>query len=260
MKKVKLRKITIKKRSFFIASLFFFILVITTFFKSYGEFVTNVQRNNSGIVDNVVYVNDAESDWYYYMAQNYTYSSNGSLPTTENKNIYNANNLAEINITYLGYDYVNANLVGYVSTTERQDTFVYYKVMPINNNGTANNTNDDYVLVELIDNPYGVRPTNMGFNGWTTSYRGVSIYLDTTRFVRYARVPVTYTNGKPNPIDITFYAKWVEATIASVNDNYEIYSGWFSNTDYTWGNIFDELKSIVDLQMLYIQKDLMTID
>ena len=211
------KKISSKKIFLLVASFFLFAVVLTTFLKTYGEFVSTLNRENSGINGTTVYVNDAEKDWYYYTSMNYANNPNNSdIPTAVDKNIYNRNNLVEINITYNGTDPVS-NLTGKVSTTENQDKFVYYKVLPVNNNGTSGNTSDDYVLVELIDNPFALRPNDYGFNGWITTYRGVSIYLDTVYYVRYAKVPVTYTSGVPNSIDITFYAKWLNSKRARMS-------------------------------------------
>ncbi len=240
MKKL-IGKITTKRMLFLVVTFFFFSLVLTTFFSSYGEFVSRLNRQNSGVVDNIVYVNDSESDYYYYTGQNYTTATNTTtLPTLVDKNLYNNNNLVELKVTYLSTDNVATNLKGYVSTatTERQDTFIYYKFLPVNDNGTASNKTDDYVLIELIDNPFAYRPNDYGFNGWVTNYTGASIYLDTTIYVRYAKVPVSYTNNIPNVVDITFNAKWINSKRVSLND----YRG-------NWNNTFNALDAPGFIQM-----------
>ena len=216
-----IRKVSSKKVFLLVTSFFLFVTVLTTFFKSYGDFVSNLTRENSGINGDTVYVNDAESDWYYYTSLNYASNSSNTIPTLVDKNLYNKNNLVEINITYNGNDPVS-NLTGRVSNTENQTKYLYYKVLPVNNNGTSGNMTDDYVLVELIDNPFALRPNDFGFNGWITTYRGVSIYLDTVYYVRYAKVPVTYNNGVPNPIEITFNAKWINGKTIRSSD----YNSW----------------------------------
>ena len=125
------KKISSKKIFLLVASFFLFAVVLTTFLKTYGEFVSTLNRENSGINGTTVYVNDAEKDWYYYTSMNYANNPNNSdIPTAVDKNIYNRNNLVEINITYNGTDPVS-NLTGKVSTTENQDKFVYYKVLPV---------------------------------------------------------------------------------------------------------------------------------
>ena len=128
--------------------------------------------HNSGIDGTTVYVNDLSADYNYYKGLNYTYSQNNTYPTAENKNIYNDTNLVKMAITYSGADVANSSLVGTVSITETQNTYIYYKYFPVNNNNTASDKSDDYVYLELIDNPFTNRPTNKGFNGWNTSDDG----------------------------------------------------------------------------------------
>ena len=104
--------------------LLFFVLVynLTTYFYTFSEYVSRVDATNTGINSNVVTINDLEADYNYYMGLNYV-SSDGTLPTLENKNLYNENNLVELKITYFGKDISNEN-VGYVSLNEKQDTLV----------------------------------------------------------------------------------------------------------------------------------------
>lgn len=230
MKKKKrvVKKLKVKNLVIVTCSFLLFFMSLSAYLKSYSEFVSNVQREKSGVRGTTVYVNDAESDYYYYTGFNYTYSSNDTLPTLTDKNLYNKNNLVEMTITYDGADLTNSNLVGTVSPSENANKYIYYKVLPVNDNGTSNK-NDDYVLLELIDNPYANRPNNYGFNGWTTRTRGVEIYLDTTYYVRYAKIPVTYTNDVPNLVEITFNAKWVDSPVVRLY------------TYTTWQSAFNEL-------------------
>ena len=152
-------------------SLFLFTLGLTTYFITYGDLIGQFDDDEdyikSQIKDNKVIVNELESDYYYYKSLNYT-DNNGTIPTTENKNIYNENNLVQTKIIYDSIDGTNK---GYVSLTERQDTYIYFKMYPINDNGTQDKT-DDYILIELIDNPFTDRPEDKGFNGWYTNYNG----------------------------------------------------------------------------------------
>lgn len=182
--------------------------------------------HSTGIEGSTVYINDLDADRANFDGLNYTdYTDKGTLPNGGNRNLYNDSNLVKITVTYKGgnvysgvdYNYLaNTNQVGYVSLTEQQDTFVYYKWYK---------TSGNYVTIELIDNPFADRPDNMGFNGWLTNYSGATVSLDQDIYVRYATIPVTYTNGKPNPIDITFYASWFPAKVYTVqsgsNSNYE---------------------------------------
>lgn len=176
----------------------------------------------SGITDTTVYINDLESDYNYYIGKNYT-DSNGTIPTTENKNIYNDTNLVKVHVAYSSADIANASLVGTVSTTELQNTYIYYKYYVVSNG---------YITMELIDNPFTNRPTDKAFNGWITDYKGTRVTYDYNYYQRTATVPVTYTNGVPDDISITFYASWTEASVAQITAN---------NTS-AWQNAFSSLK------------------
>ena len=221
MKKIK-SKIPNKYR---VLSLLLLILILiggnVAYIITYGDkildFTSDPDYVSSKVSGNKVYVNDLEADYNYYMGLNYT-SNNGQLPTEENKNIYTDNNLVSVKITYSSRD--NAGNTGYVSLTERQDTYIYFKTYPVNNNNTPNDLTDDYINIELIDNPFTDRPTDLGFNGWASNYQGLTLSFDSTYYERYAKIPVTYTDNTPNKIDVTFNASWVEATQANVNDNF----------------------------------------
>lgn len=201
-------------------------LVITLFFFigvgifTYSEFVSRITEE-TGISGNIVRLNDLEKDWYYYTGLNYTTSTNGTLPTQVNKNYYNETNLVQTTITYKGLN-IEETLHGYVSLDERQDTYIYHKYYPVN---------DGYITIELIDNPFTDRPTDKGFNGWLTDSQGVSLSYDDNYYKRYAKVPVTFTDGKPDDIEITFYASWIDANIGYINGN--------SN----WSNAFANLEN-----------------
>ena len=133
------------------------------------DYETDPDYITSRVFENKVYVNELESDYNYYMGLNYT-TNDGQIPTKINKNIYSDNNLVQVKITYSSDD-LSGN-VGYVSLTERQDTYIYFKTYYINDNNTKEDLTDDYIDIELIDNPFTDRPTNLGFNGWFTKYRG----------------------------------------------------------------------------------------
>lgn len=177
----------------------------------------DITSHESGITNDTVYVNDFIADYDYYMGLNYTTSTNQHIPTRLSKNIYSDNNLVYVAATYKGADYNNQN-IGNVSLTENQNTYIYYKVYEINTNGTED-TSDDYVEFNLIDNPFADRPNNKAFNGWLTEYPNASITLDQDIYVRKVRIPITYDNGKPKPIEITFYASWITARTYNLTGN-----------------------------------------
>lgn len=199
----------------FMTLLFCFLILtvgITTYFYTYSDMVIDFRDDpdylESGVYGNKVYINDLESDYYYYMGLNYTSSDDDTLPTVYNKNIYNDSNLVQVKITYLGDDGYNK---GYVSLDEMVDTYIYYKTLTVV---------DGYVDILLIDNPFTNRPNDMGFNGWFTNYNGALLSYDSDYYERSARVPVTYTDGKPDKIDITFRAKWNYANVQMVDNSF----------------------------------------
>lgn len=198
------------------------IASITTYALTYSEYTTTTTlsevENNSGVFDNMVIVDETESDYNYYESLNYTASSTGSLPSGENQNIYNEKNLVNVEITYDGTDINDNTLVGYVSLTERQNTYKYYKVYPIN---------DGYIDITLIENPFTDRPIDKGFNGWVTDYKGVTIQYNDNYYERHAKIPVTDTSN----IKITFHANWVTADVGKI-----------TSTSNQWSSTFNKLK------------------
>ena len=174
-----------------------------------------ISEHASGVDGSTIYINDLTSDYNYYKGQNYVYSSSiTTTPTMENKNIYSDSNLVKTEVIYDG---VTGSNTGTISLTETQNKIVYFKYYDVNDNGTSDNKNDDYILIELLDSPFTNRPNNMAFHGWKTNYSGAFVYLDTEVYVRYAKVPVTYNGDNPEDISITFNAIWEEATAYTLN-------------------------------------------
>ncbi len=168
---------------------------------------TSIVLHDTGITDTTVYINDLESDYNYYKGLNYTYSDTGLLPSGNNQNLYNDNNLAKIYVKYSGVDINNSNNIGYVSLDERQSEFIYYKYYPVENG---------YVEFELIDNPFAARPNDLVFNGWVTDFYGAEVSINTDEYIRTVRIPVTDIS---TPISITFYANWTDGNIIHINSN-----------------------------------------
>lgn len=216
-------KLSLKLR---ILSLFLIIILLTFSVVSYIltysdlviDFETDPNYKASGIYNDTVLVNDLENDYNYYMGLNYTTSSNNNtLPTTIDKNIYNDSNLVQVKITYSGSNYLDTK-TSYVSLTELQDKYIYYKTYPVNNNGTSD-TSDDYVEFSLIDNPFTNRPTDSSFNAWITDYNGAVISYDDSYYERKVKIPITYTGTKPNKIEINFKTSYVTSSVGYVNRN-----------------------------------------
>ena len=238
MKKVKekITSLSLRARVCVLSSFFCVLLLILgtiSYFNTFSEmaiaFTNDPNYVSSKVEGSTVYVNDLVADINFYTGQNYIYSANGTLPTTANKNIYTENNLVQVKMTYHGLD-INNRYHGYVSPSESQDTYIYFKAYPVDDNNTNYTTADDYVEIELIDNPFTKRPHLMGFNGWITPYEDAVITLDMSYYKRYVKIPVTYSNNKPEKIEIDFYATWIEASTSSITTDG---SGWFATNPWT---------------------------
>ena len=164
--------------------------------------------HDSGIEDETVYINDLESDYNYYTGLNYTKSSNGTMPTGLNQNIFNNSSLVPVYMKYKGTNIENT-YTGYVSNDELYSDIVYYKYYKVENN---------MITIPIIDNPYSKRPNKKAFNGWITDYEGAVISYDHESYTRYLKIPISQIE----PISITMYATWIEATEidASTTHNY----------------------------------------
>ena len=155
-----MKKIVKNKSLFNRLIVIFFVIAIILFlsinlFRTFSE---DVSDTSSHITGDTVYVNDLVSDYNYYLGMNYV----GDIDS--NSVSYSDSNLSSVTIVYHGYDSSVNNcddtLCGYVSLTERQNKFIYYKYYPVVNNE---------MTIELIDNPFSDRPTNKAFGGWTST-------------------------------------------------------------------------------------------
>lgn len=223
MSRNKIKKSNKKINLFLILIIFIVILIaFIAIGNSLGLFTTNSDGtinssgNLSGVVDNKVIVDQEEEDWYYYQSLNYTESSDGTLPSGVNQNKYNSSNLVKVHITYSGTSNIDSSLVGYVSLTERQNVYEYYKVYPVENG---------YINILLIENPFTDRPTDKAFNGWVTDYSGATISYDDTYYERYVKIPVSDTSD----IDVTMHASWVDASVGYITSSSSNWSDAFSN-------------------------------
>ena len=197
----------VKNRQFKFIVFLAILLSITAIAYTYGIFNSGEADSiTKGVIDDTLYINDLASDYYYYTGQNYTYSSDGMVPSLENKNIYNDNNLVKVIITYDGKDYNNEN-TGYVSLDEKQSKYVYYKYYPIENG---------YIHIDLIDNPFNDHPDDLVFNGWVTDYKGAITSYDDTYYERDLTIP--YNNEKT--IEITMHASWTVGKVGYVNGSF----------------------------------------
>lgn len=170
----------------------------------------NIDLHSSALVDNVLYVNDLESDLNYYNGLNYTdYRDIYTLPTGNSRNLYStSSNLVKVYIRYSGIDFNDDNLVGYVSLSEQVDTIIYYKYYVVKNG---------YVTIDLIDNPWADRPNNKVFNGWITDYEGAEVTIDMDTYVRQVKIPVSNVS---DTININFMSSWINGNIQNVNNGF----------------------------------------
>lgn len=182
------------------------------------EINTEIVLHDTGIENNIIYINDLLSDYHYYKSLNYTQIINGQeLPGKVSTNYYDDEYLVQAQIEYSGVDINNSSLIGTVSPVENVNKYVYYKYYPLardeNGNLLVDSNGRNYIKIELIDNPFSARPQGKGFNGWVTITSGVILQYDSDTYTRYAIVPIT--NEKT--IQITFNASWIDANIQEGN-------------------------------------------
>ena len=175
----------------------------------------SIALHDSGIEGDSVYVNDLQSDYDHYMSYNYTHAGGSSLPSGNSLNAITEDSLVKVYIHYSGVDVNDPSLVSYVSNTENQSEFYYYKYYPLEDNS---------ISFELIDFPFSKRPNNKAFNGWVTDYENTTILYNYTDYTRYALIE----NVDPSqPIEITFNATYTDATTitstSSISSNFTYY-------------------------------------
>ena len=224
MLKYKLKKLPRKKTIVWATILLLFVISISSivrYYASYSDAINTLGAHSSGRTDTTLYVNDLEADWNYYMGLNYTkVRSKTALPSFENE--YREDNLVAVKIVYDGTD-VNhygkadaANFRGKISNSANEGQYIleYYKYYPAEGSGA-----NRYVDIELIDNPYAVRPNGLGFNGWVcngnayANHTGLcansTISYDDTYYTRYIRVIV----GNSNTATLYLNASWTTADV-----------------------------------------------
>lgn len=230
MKKKKITKI--KTRRIVFAAFYFllFYMVLTTYYKSYGEFVSTLEPVSSGIANNTVYINDLDADYNYFKGLNYTEIRDENIPSGSSRGYYDDEYLVKVRIIYDGKDINNSSLVGAVSpiNNETSNKYIYYKYFALerNTNGTlaTNSDGDNYIKVELIDNPFSKRPYNngieYGFNGWVCNQgedttngvcENTTMYFNKTNYTRYMEIAC---DGE-DEFTIHLNASWYEADVAT---------------------------------------------
>ena len=228
----KKKKNTIKTRRIVFAAFYFllFYLGLTTYLKSYGEFVSTLEPVSSGISNNTVYINDLDADYNYFKGLNYTEIRDENIPSGSSRGYYDDEYLVKVRIIYDGKDINNSSLVGAVSpiNNETSNKYIYYKYFALerNTNGTlaTNSDGDNYIKVELIDNPFSKRPyvngVEYGFNGWVCNQgedttngvcENTTMYFNKTNYTRYMEIAC---DGE-DEFTIHLNASWYEADVAT---------------------------------------------
>lgn len=205
MLKYRLKKIPRKKKIVWTTMILMFVISLGSIVGFYAAGNPFPNAGVTPIVGETVVVNDLAADWNYYMGLNYAeVTDKQKLPGTNanftgalSTNKYNINTLVAVQINYSGVDINRDAQIGFVSRNERQLKYTYYKYVPIV---------DGKVKIELIDNPFTVRPNSKGFNGWvcddenatsTVNCSDVTFSYDDEYYLRYATVPapVADANG-----------------------------------------------------------------
>ena len=149
--------------------------------------------------DSTLEIDDYESDYYYYMGQNYTDNAAGT-----NSNTYSDSNLVKVTLNYYGFAQgeTDNEKKGRISldSGEEQDIVKNIRCVPVKN-GT--------VSIELMENPFMDKPTGYGFGGWTASTGTVSKNSNTLTY--------TLSVSTTSNITVNLYAKWESASVVYVN-------------------------------------------
>ena len=216
MKKFKLNRFHIIAICVAFVLLLFFV---STFFHTYSEYVT---RDASKIEGDTVYVNDLANDYYYLLGQNYVGDINSNSVN------YTESNIKMVTVKYYAYPSNDSSLTGYVSLSEQQNKYVYYKYYPVINN---------QISIELIDNPFTLRPVGKGFGGWTSPNGTVTKDSQTNVYTLTISSSVS---------EVNVYANWQDAKVVFLkgedgDDNFDGSSDY--NAVASWGRAFELLRT-----------------
>ena len=240
------------KEKIFIIVLVFLVLIlcITIFSGTYGRITeAPTGTSNSRVEGNTVYVDDLLADYHYLKGLNYAEIRSTSIPSGTSTGFYDNDYLVKVTIIYDGADINNSSLVGAVSpiNNETANKYIYYKYYALardsSGNLTTNSDGNNYIRIELIDNPFSKRPyvnsIEYGFNGWVCNQgnettaglcENSTISFNQDDYTRYMDVPVN------NETELTIHlnASWYEAdVVTSYNDISDFNSMSMQPTFYT---------------------------
>lgn len=216
MKKFKFNRFNV---IIFCASLILLVSFLLVYLNTFSDYV---HKDKSKIEGDTVYVNDLASDYYYYLGMNYVGDLNSNTVN------YKESDLKMVTINYYAYPSNNTSLTGYVSLTEKQNKFVYYKYFPVKNN---------QIQIELIDNPFVLRPEGYGFGGWQSSDGTVSKDNNTNTYT------LTVSSDKDT---VNVYTNWQQAKVVFLkgedgDDNFDGSSDYYAVA--SWGRAFQLLRN-----------------
>ena len=179
--------------------------------------------------DSTLEIDDYNSDYYYYLGQNYTESTTGNVI-----NKYSESNLVKVTLNYYGFAQgeTDNEKKGRISlqSGEEQDIVKNIRCVPVQNGN---------ISIELMENPFMDKPTGYGFGGWTPS--SGTVIKDAQN--------LTYSLTAPASGDITvnLYANWVQATVVYLNPdlgNDNLYDGLSEQHPFgSWGKALQYINS-----------------
>ena len=219
--------------------------------KSVGS--SSISEHASGKDGTTLYINDITADYNYLKGLNFTEVRSTSIPSGVSTGYYDNDYLVKVELIYDAASLNNTNLVGAVSPINNENTnkIVYYKYYPLerNTNGSlaTDSNGDNYIRIELLDNPFSKRPyttqagttTEYGFNGWvcnqeadtTTDLCSSSKFIfDNDDYTRYLEIPV----DGGSEIIVHLNVNWYEAdVVTSASDITDFNSMSMQPTSYT---------------------------
>lgn len=208
-----------------------------------------ISEHESGVSGTTVYVNDLISDYNYLKGLNYTEIRDNNIPSGISTGYYDDNHLVKVEIIYDGEDISNSSLIGAVSpiNNENANKFIYYKYYPLerNSNGSlaTNSDGDNYIHIELVDNPFSKRPyvnsIEYGFNGWVCNQNvdttadlcsNSVLSFNSDNYTRYLDVAV----DGGSEIIIHLNASWYRANVVTSYNNISNFNSMsMQSTSYT---------------------------
>ena len=214
-------------------------LTIEIFTSTFSSVMTT--PSTSRVEGTTLYVDDLTADYNYMQGLNYTEIRSTSIPSGVSTGYYNDDNLVQVQIIYDGKGFNDNSLVGAISpiNNENINKIVYYKYYALerNSNGTlaTDKNGDNYIHIELIDNPFSKRPyttsgnttTEYGFNGWvcnpsedTTANLcdDVTFRYSKADYTRYMDIATTGGSNIVVHLNVNWYKATVTTTYSSANN------------------------------------------